>query len=149
VNRESVVKEIYKMEENISVTEEDIRRMKPHFVYILECKDGWLYCGVSVSIIRRIIQHVTKRGAQFTRRCPPVGLLHLELLPSYWDAVNIEKKIWREIRWGRLKKDDAGHCIMKRYINIYETIQDLLSRYDSKWVINKLEGIEEEARGVE
>jgi predicted GIY-YIG superfamily endonuclease len=129
------------------VTEKKNIEMGPHFVYILECEENKMYCGVTKSIIKRLIEHITKRnGSVFTKNFPPIGLIHLELLPSYRDAINLETEIWGEVKSGARKKDDEGHCVMRGYMNIYIIVQDLLSRYDSKWVLRKLEGIEAEAR---
>lgn len=50
------------------------------FVYIIECRDGSLYTGIAVDVERRFQQHITGKGARYTRSHPPLRLLgHLEL----------------------------------------------------------------------
>ncbi len=49
------------------------------FVYLIECRDGSLYTGIAVDVERRFQQHLTGRGARYTRSHPPLRLLgHLE-----------------------------------------------------------------------
>lgn len=38
------------------------------YVYILECKDGLYYTGVTWDIEKRMEQHVTGKGSEFTKR---------------------------------------------------------------------------------
>ena len=46
------------------------------YLYILECKDGTLYTGITTDIERRLYEHNnTKRGAKYTATRRPVKLL--------------------------------------------------------------------------
>ena len=45
------------------------------FVYVIECRDGSLYTGITVDVARRFAQHVAGKGAKYTRSRPPVRLL--------------------------------------------------------------------------
>jgi putative endonuclease len=45
------------------------------FVYLLECRDGSLYTGITTDVARRYAQHVAGKGARYTRSRPPVRLL--------------------------------------------------------------------------
>lgn len=45
------------------------------FVYLLECRDGSLYTGITVDVPRRYAQHVAGIGARYTRSHPPSRLL--------------------------------------------------------------------------
>jgi putative endonuclease len=38
-----------------------------YFVYILKCKDGSLYTGITTDIERRLAQHKSGKGAKYTR----------------------------------------------------------------------------------
>ena len=38
-----------------------------YFVYILKCKDGSLYTGITTDLARRLAQHVSGKGAKYTR----------------------------------------------------------------------------------
>jgi putative endonuclease len=36
----------------------------PWFVYLLECRDGSLYTGITTDVARRYAQHVAGKGAR-------------------------------------------------------------------------------------
>ncbi|MBI5519672.1 MAG: GIY-YIG nuclease family protein [Desulfovibrio sp.] len=44
-------------------------------VYLLECADGTLYCGVTNDLPRRLAAHGAGTGAKYTRARLPVALL--------------------------------------------------------------------------
>ena len=44
-------------------------------VYLVECLDGTLYCGISTDVERRVRQHDVGRGARYTRGRGPVMLV--------------------------------------------------------------------------
>ena len=46
------------------------------YVYLLECRDGTLYCGITCDLARRVAQHngLLPGGARYTRGRRPVRL---------------------------------------------------------------------------
>lgn len=46
------------------------------YVYLLECRDGTLYCGITCDLERRVAQHngLVPGGARYTRGRRPVRL---------------------------------------------------------------------------
>jgi putative endonuclease len=52
-----------------------LRSMTRWFVYLIECRDGSLYTGISTDVERRYAQHAAGKGARYTRSRPPVRLL--------------------------------------------------------------------------
>lgn len=45
-------------------------------MYVLECSDGSLYCGITTDLSRRLIEHNgTSRGAKYTRSRRPVTMI--------------------------------------------------------------------------
>lgn len=38
-----------------------------YFVYILKCKDGTLYTGITTDLDRRLSEHKSGKGAKYTR----------------------------------------------------------------------------------
>jgi putative endonuclease len=38
-----------------------------YFVYILKCKDGSLYTGITTDLARRLAEHASGKGAKYTR----------------------------------------------------------------------------------
>src|SRR5688572_3081516 len=51
---------------------------RPWFVYIVRCRDGSLYTGVSTDVRARVDAHNEGRGARYTRARRPVTLVHVE-----------------------------------------------------------------------
>ncbi len=64
-------------------------------VYILRCKDGSLYTGVTNDLERRIGQHNAGRGARYTRGRGPVTLAFSEPQPTHGAALQRELAIKR------------------------------------------------------
>ncbi|HKQ96872.1 MAG TPA: GIY-YIG nuclease family protein [Candidatus Polarisedimenticolia bacterium] len=50
----------------------------PWFVYLVRCRDGTLYTGVTNDPEARLLAHNAGRGARYTRGRGPVTLVHLE-----------------------------------------------------------------------
>lgn len=62
-------------------------------VYLLQCADGTLYCGITNNLIRRIAQHNRGRGARYTRGRTPCILLGHALFPGKGEALRVEYRI--------------------------------------------------------
>ena len=45
------------------------------FLYLLECRDGNVYTGITVDVAARYAAHASGKGARFTRAHPPRRLL--------------------------------------------------------------------------
>ena len=74
--------------------------LKRPAVYVLECADGSLYTGATVSLARRVAAHRTGRGAKFTRSRLPVRLLAWWYLDDYGSACR------QELRFKRLRRSE-------------------------------------------
>ena len=48
-----------------------------YFVYVLVCRDGSLYTGMTNDLRRRMALHIAGRGAKYTRAHPPAALAGL------------------------------------------------------------------------
>jgi len=48
------------------------------YLYMLECRDGALYTGISTDVARRYAAHCAGKGARYTRLNPPqrIALVH-------------------------------------------------------------------------
>lgn len=55
---------------------------EPWFVYMVECRDGSLYTGVTNDLERRLQQHNEGTGARYTRSRRPVRIRYSERCPS-------------------------------------------------------------------
>ncbi len=71
------------------------------WVYLLECSDGSLYCGVALDLERRLAQHQAGKGARYTAGRLPVRLAYSEEHPSMSEALRREADIKR---WPRRRK---------------------------------------------
>ena len=49
-----------------------------YFVYILRCKDGSLYTGITTDIQRRFQQHASGKGAKYFRGRQPLQVVYQE-----------------------------------------------------------------------
>ncbi|MGK2740102.1 GIY-YIG nuclease family protein [Tepidicaulis sp. LMO-SS28] len=52
--------------------------MKRWYLYMLECKGGRLYTGITVDVEARFAAHVAGRGAKFTRAFKPTRIAYVE-----------------------------------------------------------------------
>lgn len=66
---------------------------KQWLVYILECRDGTLYTGITDDLPRRLSVHGTPRGAKYTRGRGPFILRFTESCDSYSQALRREYAI--------------------------------------------------------
>ncbi len=66
---------------------------KQWFLYILECRDGSLYTGITDDLDRRLAAHNAGKGAKYTRGRGPVTLVYREEMLSYSDALKREYRV--------------------------------------------------------
>jgi len=57
-------------------------REGPWFVYIVECRDGSLYTGITNNLERRVREHNDGTAARYTRSRRPVTLRYQEQIAS-------------------------------------------------------------------
>ena len=69
-----------------------IHLQKKWLIYILECRDGSLYCGITNNIEKRLKQHSgeIKGGAKYTRSHQPCKLVYKEESASRSEALQRE-----------------------------------------------------------
>ncbi len=72
-------------------------------VYILRCKDGSLYTGITTDIDRRLREHLDGKGGRYTRSFKVDSLVYSESYVSRQDAQRREKQIKG---WRRQKKNN-------------------------------------------
>jgi putative endonuclease len=65
----------------------------PYYVYILLCADGSFYTGYSNNPTHRFGEHVSGRGARYTRMHPPSRLVYLQGHDTRGAAMRRERKI--------------------------------------------------------
>ena len=67
--------------------------MKQWVLYILECKDGSLYTGITDDLQRRLSVHGTARGAKYTRGRGPFILRYTENCDDHSQALRRELQV--------------------------------------------------------
>ena len=65
----------------------------PWFVYVVRCRDGSLYTGISTDVESRVNVHNDGRGARYTRSRRPVVLVYRERRRSRSMALRREAAI--------------------------------------------------------
>ena len=74
-------------------------------VYLLECADGSLYCGITNNMNRRLHQHNGQLpgGARYTRGRRPVRLLASRACGCQGEALRLEKAVKSRARNHKLQ----------------------------------------------
>ncbi|MFZ5561344.1 MAG: GIY-YIG nuclease family protein [Pseudomonadota bacterium] len=63
------------------------------FLYVLECRDGSLYTGITVDVETRFARHLAGRGARYTRARPPVRIVAVVAYPDRSSASKAEHAV--------------------------------------------------------
>jgi putative endonuclease len=79
----------------------NLSKKKKWYVYILKCKNGSFYTGMTCDLARRFNEHKNKRGGRFTRSFGVEALLYSEKQPSRSLALKREYQIKT---WPRKRK---------------------------------------------
>lgn len=69
------------------------------WVYLCECADASLYCGIALDPEARLAKHNAGQGAKYTRSRLPVTLRYKERVGSLSAALKREAEIKRMHRW--------------------------------------------------
>lgn len=75
---------------------------EPWFLYVLECRDGTFYTGITNDMRKRFDAHNRGRGARYTRTRTPVTLRYQETCASRSEA------LIREYAVKALSRKDKG-----------------------------------------
>ena len=66
---------------------------KPWKLYILRCRDGSLYTGITTDVDARFQAHCSGKGAKYTRGRGPLTLVYQEYCGSHSQALRRELEI--------------------------------------------------------
>ena len=72
-------------------------------MYVLECKDGTLYTGVTTDLERRLEEHKQGVGSKYTRSKKAKRIIYTEICVSRSEAGKRETAIKRMSRKEKLK----------------------------------------------
>ena len=60
------------------------------WVYLLRCRDGTLYTGITTDLARRLAQHSAGAASKYTRSRRPVTMVYREPALTHGDALRRE-----------------------------------------------------------
>ena len=83
---------------------------KQWVVYILECKDGTYYTGITDHLQRRLEAHNCGKGAKYTRGRSPVTLRFWEECADHSSALRRELQIKKLTRSEKQKLIETTDC---------------------------------------
>ena len=63
------------------------------YLYILRCKDGSLYTGITTDVSRRLEEHRRGKGAKYTRGRGPLELVYREVCGTHSQALKRELEV--------------------------------------------------------
>ena len=78
------------------------------WVYLLQCRDGSLYCGWTSDLERRLVAHRSGRASRYTASRLPVSLALAQPMPDRSAARREEARIKRLSRAEKLALVAAG-----------------------------------------
>ena len=74
-------------------SEKEMQMESRWYLYILKCKDGTLYTGITTDVEKRLEAHRSGRGAKYTRGRAPLELVYRETCGSHSYALKREHQI--------------------------------------------------------
>ena len=77
------------------------------FVYLLECRNGAFYTGVTNNVARRMKLHKSGRGSKYVKRFGFKQLLRVQECESRSDACQKEYAIKQLPKWAKLSWFDS------------------------------------------
>ena len=63
------------------------------YLYLIECRGGSVYTGISNNVEKRYAAHLAGKGARYTRSFPPERLLLVVAYPTKGEALAAEHAI--------------------------------------------------------
>ncbi|AOD14042.1 GIY-YIG nuclease family protein [Xanthomonas fragariae] len=75
---------------------------KPWHLYLLLCRNGSYYAGITNDVERRFQAHLRGTGARYTRANPPLGMLASRTYPDRASASRAEWALKRQPRARKL-----------------------------------------------
>jgi putative endonuclease len=82
------------------------------WVYIIRCRFGTLYTGVTRDLERRLRQHADGTGAKYLRGRAPLTLMFRQRVPNKSTALVLERRI------KRLSRDEKQRLIRAKVMEL-------------------------------
>lgn len=74
----------------------------PWILYLLECRNGAYYAGITNNLESRFAAHLSGKGARYTRANPPVRILASKGYPDRSSASSAEAQLKKRKREQKL-----------------------------------------------
>ena len=81
------------------------------YLYMLRCKDGSLYTGITTNIEKRLEAHRSGKGAKYTRGRGPLTLVYRETCRDHSRALKRELEIKALTADQKNRLVESGPCI--------------------------------------
>lgn len=81
-----------------------LQPLRPWFLYVVQCKDGSLYTGITINIDQRLKAHNSGKGAAYTAARRPVTLLAIWQFPNQSTALKAEAAFKKQSREDKMKR---------------------------------------------
>jgi predicted GIY-YIG superfamily endonuclease len=78
------------------------------WLYVVKCRDGTLYTGITTDLARRVAAHCAGKAARYTRGRGPVELVYRERCGRQGDALRREAQVKRLSRAGKQRLVSAS-----------------------------------------
>ena len=100
-------------QQKVPTTDNNSAESAAWLVYLLECADGSLYCGVTNNMDRRLGQHNGQipGGARYTRGRRPVRLVASRTCGGKSEALRLEKAVKSQARTHKLQFLLSGEMV--------------------------------------
>ncbi len=72
------------------------------FLYLLECRNGAYYAGITNNLESRFAAHLSGKGARYTRANPPIRILASKGYPDRSSASSAEAQLKKRKREQKL-----------------------------------------------
>lgn len=79
----------------------------PWFLYLLECRNGAYYAGITNNLESRFAAHLSGKGARYTRANPPIRILASKGYPDRSSASSAEAQLKKRKREQKLSFFDS------------------------------------------
>ncbi|NNK85401.1 MAG: GIY-YIG nuclease family protein [Desulfobacterales bacterium] len=104
-------------------------------VYLIQCSDESLYCGITNDLKHRLIAHNSGQGAKYTRSRRPVELVDASSAMTKSDALKLEyrvKHVAADRKYDELRKekDRLSMDLSKTLTNISKDVRELAKTVD-------------------
>jgi len=73
-----------------------------YFIYLLECRDGSLYAGMTTDVERRLKEHQSGKASAYTKAHGALAMVYVEERKDRGDALRREAEIKRLSRAEKL-----------------------------------------------